>query len=205
MKILLVDDHALFREGLCHILLELDTDVTLLEAHDYDHALAHVSENTDLDLALVDLNLAGKNGFEVLTSITCQHPTIPVVILSESVLRSNIQKSLDLGAMGYISKDTSGAIMLNAIRLILSGEIYTPQNIIKDLKETTHVESHINHSLTRRQLEVLNLIALGHSNKYIANELLLTEGTVKSHITAIFKSLKVHNRTQAVIAAYKTK
>jgi len=129
LKILIVDDHALFREGLCHVLHALEEQVSILEAANYDRALQHVSANSDLDLVLLDLNMPGKDGFTALDTFSKKYPAMPVVILSASNQRSDIQRALDRGAMGYIPKDTTSAVMINALRLILSGGIYVPANM----------------------------------------------------------------------------
>ena len=151
---------------------------------------------------LLDLNMPKIGGFEILENFTKSYPTLPVVIISASNKRSDIQRALALGAMGFISKDTTGDVMLNALKLILSGGIYTPP----DLKQqVTHAEDQTNQTpdLTPRQLDVLKLMVEGHSNKIIAAELALAETTVKMHVTAILNRLAVSNRTQAAMVAEK--
>lgn len=201
MKILIVDDHNLFREGLCHILARMDKEVTILEASNCDSAMQYVSSHPDLDLILLDLNLPGKDGFSALSNLSEKYPALPVVILSASNQRSDMQRALDSGAMGYIPKETSSSIMLNALQIIMSGGIYIPSNMaqLNNVNETDKVATHFN--LTPRQTEVLALLVDGSSNKKIAQELSLTESTVKVHITSIFKAMNVKNRTQAAMAA----
>lgn len=201
MKILVVDDHALFREGLCLVLQELEKPITLLEASDCDQALQYISSNSDLDMVLLDLELPGKDGFEALNCITEQYSSLPVVILSASTQRSNIQRALDSGAMGYIPKSTTSSIMINALKLILAGGIYVPQNMITLDNETSLNKAGNNYGLSPRQVEVLMLLVDGHSNKHIAHELYLSEATIKVHITHILKVLDVKNRTQAAMKA----
>ena len=201
MKILIVDDHSLFREGLSHVLQALEESVIILEAPSCALAIQYVNENTDLDLVLLDLNMPGEDGFSALTSFTQTHPALPVVVLSGSTLRSDMQRALNSGAMGFIPKDTDSTIMLNALRLVLSGGIYMPTSMIQQ-----QVLNHIDNDasiLTPRQLQVLALLVQGHSNKMIASEMDLAEATVKMHITSILKSLGVSNRTQAAMAAEK--
>jgi len=201
MKILVVDDHALFREGLCHVLQGLDDQVTILEASDHDSAIQHLSENPDLDLVLQDLNMPGKDGFMGLDTFSKDYPTIPVVILSASDRRSDIQRALDAGAMGYILKESNSTVMLNALKLVLEGEIYVPQV----MAQHSSPEQHDNNTpdLTPRQLDVLRMMVQGHANKVIAAELDIAEATIKMHVTAIFKCLGVSNRTHAAIVAEK--
>lgn len=201
MKILIVDDHALFREGLCHVLNALDEHVITLQAGNYDSAMHQVTEHTDLDLVLLDLNIPGKNGFETLATFVEKYPALPVVILSSSNQREDIQRSLDSGAVGYIPKDTTSIVMLNALRLILSGGTYVPQ-IMTQVKVDASMTTDANApDLTPRQLQVLCLLIKGDSNKVIARKMDLAEGTIKMHVTSILKCLDVSNRTQAVVAA----
>lgn len=201
LKLLIVDDHALFREGLCHVLRELDEQATILEAPDYERALQHAAANPELDLVLLDLNMPGKDGFTALDSFATRYPTLPVVILSASSLRSDIQRALDAGAMGYIPKDTTSAIMLGALRLILAGGIYIPPNLAQADTPAALDRPRNSTALTPRQLDVLALLVQGISNKDIATRLGLSEGTVKMHVTSIFRELGVSNRTQATLAA----
>jgi len=193
MKILVIDDHALFREGLCYVLRKLEEHICILEASHYEQALELVVKNTDLDLVLLDLDLPGKDGFAMLETISEYYPATPVVIISASGHRADIKRALDVGAMGYIPKSTTSSVMLNAIRLILSGGIYTPSDVADNSTAP----------LTCRQLEVLELMVEGCSNKQIAFRLELAEATVKMHVTNIFKGLGVNNRTQAAMTARK--
>lgn len=201
LKLLIVDDHALFREGLCHVLRELDEQADILEAPDYERALQHAAATPELDLVLLDLNMPGKDGFTALDSFATRYPTLPVVILSASSLRSDIQRALDAGAMGYIPKDTTSAIMLGALRLILAGGIYIPPNLAQADTPAASDRPRNRSALTPRQLDVLALLVQGISNKDIATRLGLSEGTVKMHVTSIFRELGVSNRTQATLAA----
>ena len=203
MKILIVDDHALFRDGLCLVLQELDDQATILDASDYDRAVDLMAENPDMDLVLLDLNMPGKDGFAGLDTFSRHYPTIMVVILSSSNERSDIQRALDAGAMGYIPKESTSSVMLNALKLILAGGIYIPQIMAQ---QDEQIQDGLTASdLTPRQVEVLKLIVQGHSNKVIASDLNVTESTIKMHLTSIFKVLGVSNRTQAVLAAEKMK
>jgi len=200
VKILIIDDHALFREGLSYVLNELDGLIKIYEAPDYNSALMHAKENSDLDLVLLDLNLPGKDGFSVLNLLTERYPALPVIILSASNHASDVERSLDAGAMGYIPKNTTSAVMLSALRLVLSGGIYMPPSITQKQENTQ--DSSIS-GITPRQKQVLELMVQGLSNKIIASQLGLAEGTVKMHVTAILKLFGVSNRTQAVLASEK--
>ena len=199
MKILVVDDHSLFREGLCYVLNELDEQVSILEASGFEQAMQHVAANPDLDLVLLDLNMPGEDGFTALDRFTKTYPAMPVVILSGSIRHSDIKRALDAGAMGYIPKDTTSTVMLNAVRLILSGGIYTPPDMAQQFG-LNQGDDNVP-ALTPRQSQVLAKLIQGHSNKVIASQMNLAEATVKMHVTSIMKSLGVSNRTQAAMAA----
>ena len=126
MNVLIVDDHTLFREGLCHVLKSLDEKVCIFQAADYESALQQAAIHTDLDLVLLDLNMPGKDGLVTLRTFVTKYPALPVVMLSGSRLHTDIQRALDTGAVGYIPKFTSSTDMLNALRQILSGATYVP-------------------------------------------------------------------------------
>lgn len=198
MKILLCDDHALFREGLSHLLAKLDASasIDIIQAESATQAIAVIKQYADIDLILLDLNMPGANGFEGLKCITEYNHIVPVVIISASENTDDIRQALEKGAMGYICKSASSENMLNALRLVLSGEIYVPPAAL-----ATQVRSHTANRLTPRQLDVLNLMDKGCANKQIAWDLSISEETVKMHVSAIFRELEVKNRTQAVIKA----
>lgn len=203
MKILIVDDHALFREGLYHVLQELNEQVNILDASDYDGALEYVSTNPDLDLILLDLNMPGKDGFTALDTFTKQYPAMPIVILSASNQLGDIQRALNAGAMGFIPKESTSTVMLNALKLILAGGIYVPPTMAEQINQNLNQRESIGNNLTPRQLQVLRMVVQGHSNKVIAAELNISEATIKMHVTSILRSLGVSNRTQAAMAAEK--
>jgi len=124
LKILIVDEYLLYREGLHYVLNELGENVIILEAADFKHAVQEISVNPDLDLVLLDLSIQSINGNIALDTITKQYPTIPIVILSVSDINQDIQYSLDAGAIGYILKTSSHTEILKGLRHILSGNIY---------------------------------------------------------------------------------
>ena len=130
MKILIADDHALFREGIIHILQGLDENVISIESSNVEQTLHEVSKNDDLDLLLMDLYMPGQNGFDALAVLTDSHPALPVVVLSASNNPQDMRKTIQMGAMGFIRKDSTSSIMLNALRLVLAGEIYTPSQMM---------------------------------------------------------------------------
>jgi DNA-binding NarL/FixJ family response regulator len=212
MKFLVVDDHVLIREALRGVLHEIEEQATILEAANSVQAMRLVELNPDLAFILLDLGLPDRDGFTVLTELRQRYPAISIVILSASNDRNSVVKALDLGALGFIPKSGQREVMLNALRLVFGGGIYIPPEILArsealpaglpapaaaPLSAPTPADL----GLTARQLEVLALIMRGKSNKAICRALSLAEPTVKNHVTAILKSLKANNRTEAVIAA----
>jgi DNA-binding NarL/FixJ family response regulator len=201
MKILLVDDHALFREGLVHVLQRLAEKVEVLQAADTASALRLAEQHADLALALLDLRLADGSGLDILSELHALQPRTPIVMLSGSELRKDIRLSLSRGARGYITKSSTAQVMLTALQLVLSGGVYIPPAMLDgaDLADDAHhAVRDGDGGMTPRQLDVLSLLAEGQSNKEIARSLDMADGTVRTHVNAIFRVLNVVNRTQAV-------
>lgn len=205
MKILVADDHALFRDGLRYLLGQLGEALELLEAKDGAEALELARAHPELDLVLLDLGMPGIDGLAGLRLLRARCPAVPVVILSGSEEPADVRQALDAGALGFIPKSSTSQVMLSALRLVLSGGMYLPPSYMLErpavrmpLAAASSVESL---GLTPRQLDVLRLLGQGHSNKEIARVLDLAEGTVKLHISAILRALGVDNRTRAVVAA----
>lgn len=205
MKILLADDHDLFRAGLGMVLGELEADTQLLQAASLTDALVCAQAESDLDLALLDLNMPAMNGTAGLQQFRTQFPQVPVVIVSGSDDLADVQAVLNQGASGFIHKSTAPSVMLSALRLVLAGGIYVPPHVMRQeiapAPTAPIARKGWEARLTARQMEVLQLLALGKPNKIIARELDLSEGTVKIHLSAIFRVLDVNNRTEAVLAA----
>lgn len=205
MKILLADDHDLFRAGLGMVLNELGPAIELRQAANLTDAIHCAQAEPDLDLALLDINMPAMDGVVGLQQFRTRFPEIPVVIVSGSDELADVQQMLGHGAAGFIHKSTAPVVMLSALRLVLSGGVYVPlqamgQASAKKASPATQSSGWEN-KLTVRQTEVLHLLALGKPNKLIARELKLSEGTVKIHLSAIFRVLDVNNRTEAVLAA----
>ena len=198
MKILVADDHALFREGLNFLLLELGDDVALHQACNATEATELARAHPDLDLILLDLDMPGLDSFTGLRTLRNRHPDIPVVVVSASEDNQDIRRAMEADASGFIPKSMSGRAMLDILRRILDGETYVPEQA--DGLSFTSAEDPAA-GLTPRQREVLRLMCAGQSNKAIAQTLGMAEGTVKIHVTAILKALNAANRTQAVIMA----
>jgi len=199
MKILIADDHMLFREALRQVVQQLGDDVTVLEASDWHSAVELVKHNPDIMLALVDLKMPGMQEFAGLDAFIKFAETVPVVVVSASESIFDMQRVFDAGATGFIAKNETMDVFLSALRLVLSGGFYVPQKLIQRPVYNEHRQEGVSlFGLTPRQLEVLKVLMQGKSNKEIALELSLSEVTVKVHISAIFKSLNVSNRLQAI-------
>lgn len=210
MRILLVDDHTLFREALLHVLKQFDSTAVVIEAATAREAIRMAAHYHDLDLILLDLALPGLNGLSALPELHELRPTTPLVILSASEDSIDVRQALEAGALGYIPKSSSSHEMITALRLVLAGEVYVPPVMLAALEgleaasvqvTAASVEEGGVEGLTPRQLEVLRLMAQGLSNKGICKRLNVAEGTVKLHVTAVMRALNTCNRTQAVIAA----
>ncbi|OZA14980.1 MAG: hypothetical protein B7X94_00120 [Hydrogenophilales bacterium 17-62-8] len=200
MKVILADDHDLFRGGFSLLFTQLEAGAVVLEADDLAGALKLATEHPDTDLLLLDLDMPGMNGPASIRRVTADHPQLPVIVLSANEARESVQAAIAAGALGFIPKSASPAVMQSAVRLVLSGGVYLPVELIM-----TNVAPNPRHdapvTLTGRQHDVLRLLAAGMSNKQICRELGLGEGTIKVHIAALFRALDVGNRTGAAHAA----
>ena len=208
MKILIADDHALFREGLVHVLASMAANVTVVQARDFDEALRVVAEERGLDLALIDLSMPGMEPYEGLKALRRQAPELPVVVVSALDERHHILKSIDIGARGFIPKSLGSRVLVGALGLVLAGGIYLPPAVIggevvtdAEMPAAAGSPHTADIRLTPRQRDVLVLLTKGLSNKEIARRLSLAEGTVKLHLAAILKTLDVTNRVQAAVKA----
>jgi DNA-binding NarL/FixJ family response regulator len=216
MKLLLVDDHVLFREGVALLLESLLAGDELLQAGTCAEALERLRDHPDIGLVLMDIHLPGTSGLDGIGLIREHFPVIPVVALSSSDDKPTILSAIDAGAMGFIPKSSSSAVLSAALQLVLSKGIYIPPEAF--LRErtgsepshrpaTTPVETAAPYTtpadlgLTARQAEVLFLILQGKSSKAICRDLTLSSSTVKIHTSAALRALNVTTRTQAVIAA----
>jgi DNA-binding NarL/FixJ family response regulator len=197
VKILLIDDHALFRAGMKYVLQELASDVTVTEASNCQHAIVELEKNNDFNLILLDLDMPGISGFACISQIILHAKGCPVVILSADDRHDTIQQTARYGIQGYILKSTDAEEMLPLLKKVLNGQSIIPTNLnssgVRENLEPT--------KLTARQKEILSLIVQGKSNKQIAAILGITEGTTRIHVTTIFKSLNVRSRSEAVYKA----
>ena len=208
-RIIVADDHALVRGGLVQLVKLVEENVEIIESNDFNQTLELLDNDQEVDLLLLDLMMPGMSGVDSIKQICQDHPDVPVIVVSVRENIASIRNALAAGAVGYIPKTSSPDVMMSAIKLVLSGGVYVPPHVlgltssIEDISENQLVDDKIEISkgysnLTQRQREVLDLMALGKSNKEIADELGLTTGTVKMHSSRIFKTLNVQNRTEAV-------
>ena len=201
MKLLIVDDHPVLREGLAALLRQAGPSAEVLQACDAGEGLAIVEVHADLDVVVLDLTMPGMDGLHAISEFGRKRPELPVIVLSSSEDPQDARKALALGALGYVPKSASQRVLLSAIRTVLNGDLYIPPLVLNEPAAEAERQSGLPDSsaarMTARQIEILSMLSKGQPNKTIATTLDLSEKTVKAHITAIFRALNVVNRTQA--------
>ncbi|MGV8891128.1 MAG: response regulator [Pseudomonas sp.] len=207
-KILIADDHPLFREAIHNVISDGFPGSEVMETADLDSALVLTQEHDDLDLILLDLNMPGMHGLNGLINLRNEAPTIPVVIVSAEQDKQVVLQAITYGAVGFITKSSPRVQMTEAIQQILNGNVYLPPDIIRTQKcgsrrmnDAPSFPPELLQALTRKQLLVLERMTKGESNKQIAYTLEIAETTVKAHVSAILRKLNVHNRVQAILSA----
>lgn len=213
-RIVIADDHALIRGGLAILIKTFDPRTIILECNSFEKVLKTLESSDRVDLLLIDLLMPGMESIESIRHICTKWPEVPVVVVSVREEMQVIRQALRAGAVGYIPKASSPEVTVNAIRLVLSGGIYIPPDALEMRLETKNgapskeetsggppvpkqaIASNL--PLTARQIEVLDLIAEGKSNKEIGDELGLTAGTIKMHLSRIYKVLNAKSRTDAL-------
>ena len=218
MKLLLVDDHALFREGVALLLGALEPNMKILEAGSYEEAVEIIGHTPHIDIILMDLQLPGLCGREAIAHLREHHPEIPVVAVSSNEEKGVVLDALDAGAMGFIPKTSSSGILRAALQLVLCKGIYLPPSVFlpdpsrgvafRGMSKPTpfgkvRPVSPESLGLSERQSAVLLRILEGKPAKLISRELGLSASTVKVHTSAVLRALNVTTRTQAVVVASK--
>jgi len=221
LKILVVDDHSLFVEGMFHVLNSFVNKLTFLHASCAKDGLAIAAHHSDIAIVLLDLDLPDVYGLKALEQFKQNFPLLPVVILSASDKQADMCQAMNSGAKGYIHKASKGSVLVSVIKLVLAGGIYIPPSLLGilstfagDPTAPARLESQIDtqyapnsseiySKLTSRQREILNHITSGLSNKEIAYRMDIAESTVKAHVAAVLKVLKVTNRTKAAQSAHR--
>ena len=205
IRVMLADDHILMREGIRQ-LLEFDGSIKIIgEANDGEECLANL-QSLNPQVLLLDINMQGKNGIEVLEEIKNKKIDVKVLILTVHTEIEYLIKAVDIGVDGYILKDSESAELKRAINAVMNGEKYIQPKLIPALNNrliSRDKDKDKIASLTNRELEVLIQVANGLFNKEIATSLNITERTVKNHISNIFKKIDVSDRTQAAVFAIK--
>lgn len=203
--ILIADDHPLVRGALREAVSAVLKSPTVIEAGSFDELVAAFQSDADIDLVLLDLTMPGVQGFSGLLFLRASHPEAPVAVVSGNEDRTVIRRCIELGASGYLPKSLDPSAMKAAIKSVLDGQVFTPDDV--DLSETPDRETSDMvrrlATLTPQQVRVLMMLSTGLLNKQIAYELSVSEATVKAHVSAILQKLDVDSRTQAVIAASK--
>lgn len=206
-RFLIIDDHPLFREALHSAVRMAYPDVDTVEARSIAEAMTLLAEAKPFDLALLDLNMPDVNGFEGLLQLRTRHPRLPVVIVSGHEEPKIISEALSYGAAGFIPKSARKGDLAAAIRTVMDGAIYVPENyeIQPPDPESADRAEMVRRlaKLTPQQLRVLQMLRQGLLNKQIAFELQVGETTVKAHVSEILRKLNVYSRTQAVIEVSK--
>jgi len=204
LRLLLVDDHAMVREGLQPLLRRLGPNVAQYEAQDAENALLLLETEEEFDLILLDIMLPGTNGLSLLGILRKRFPAIPVVVLSALDDLDTINRAMRLGASGYVTKSGDGETLLEGLRRVLAGEVYLPPHLHDKLSVTlsgslgrgrTQADRY---GLTEGQRRVMELLREGKSNREIGDLLGLTEGTVKVHVSKIFRKMGVVSRAEAI-------
>ncbi len=204
-RVLIADDHPLFREALRQVVAATLPDHAVAEASSLDEA-ASVADIGGFDLVLLDINMPGMNGFAGLIHLRNLFPATPIVIVSADEAVETVREAMTLGAWGFIPKSMDGSQMAAAVRRVLAGELFVPVDLAAAGRDRVAVDADFRSgyaALTAQQRKVLEMLVAGKSNKIIAYEMNLAEGTVKSHVSAILHKLKVSSRTQAVLNASK--
>jgi DNA-binding NarL/FixJ family response regulator len=205
IKVVMADDHPLFRGAMRAALTGLDPNAEIIECGDFDAARKALTENEDADIVLLDLAMPGVSGLTGLVKIKAMLPAVPVAIVSATEDVATIRRSLDLGASGYVSKSSTMEQIRKSISAILEGEVVVPPHINLDADDEPEIRDIIARlkTLTRQQSRVLGMLSEGLLNKQIAYELDVSEATVKAHVSAILQKLGVESRTRAVIRLSK--
>ena len=204
-RLVIADDHPLFRDALRQALAGVVSSARIDEAGSFEELTKLLEEDSDVDLVLLDLTMPGISGFSGLIYLRAQYPAIPVVIVSASDDGGTIRQSLDFGASGFIPKRFGVDTLRDAITRVLGGDVWVPADT--DLSSATDPDlARLRDrlvTLTPQQVRVLMMLSEGLLNKQIAYELGVSEATIKAHVSAILQKLGVESRTQAVIAAAK--
>ena len=200
-RIIIADDHPLFRNALCQAVKQVVPDADIMECDSISSLETLLTAQSDVDLILLDLRMPGANGFSGLVLIRRQHPDIPVVVISASDDHMIVQRAIEYGASGFIPKASDLSQIADALQTVMNGSLWLPSVISQNPSNDEHEFAQRLKTLTPQQLRVFMMLTKGLLNKQIAGQVNVSEATVRTHMTAIFRKLGVRNRTQAVLAA----
>lgn len=208
-KLLIVDDHPIFRQAITGIISERFTGSSCIEADSIESAKTYISQHTDIDLVLLDLNMPSTSGLNGLLELRNEYPNLPVVIVSAENEKQQILQTISYGAVGFISKSSSVDTITSSLESIFNGNVCLPSDLIrspiKPQSTATNKDFEIlpekMQLLTRKELMVLKYLTQGEANKYIAYEMNISETTVKSHVSSILKKLGASNRVKVVVGS----
>lgn len=206
MKVLIADDHALFRDGLSMNLEQIDPQAVVFQAGSFSQALKIIDDEKKLDLVIVDLDMPDMPWEEGIAELKKKSGDARFVVVSATEDGKSIRRAMENGVSGYIPKRSDNKIMTGALKLVLDGGIYLPPSILDNGNSGNYQSGEARAKgkmLTNRQSQVLELVAQGMSNKQIAFDMGVSEATVKLHINALLRSIGATNRTQAVVIAQK--
>lgn len=198
-RILIVEDHALVREAMAHTLARLEPGVECVGVKGSDEALPLLEASSDWDLAVIDLMLPDINGFSLLGILAKRYPDLPAIVVSALDDSASVRRAMKAGASGFVSKSSSSEELCRAVRIVLDGGVCTPELGAFSPAQRTGASVGERFGLTVGQLRVLELLGQGKTNREIADLLGLSEGTVKVHVSAIFRALNVKNRSQVLL------
>ncbi|TFJ94325.1 response regulator [Lentibacillus salicampi] len=217
-KIVLIDDHKLFREGVKRI-LEFEPSFEIIAEGDDGNVASKLVRQHKPDVVLMDINMPKVNGVQATTDLVRKYPNTYVIILSIHDDESYVTHALKTGAQGYLLKEMDSDSLIEAIKVVREGGSYlhpkVTHNLVQEYRRlaqenmtTTLTEAGIEyhkplHLLTRRECEVLQLLAEGKSNRGVAERLYISEKTVKNHVSNILQKMNVNDRTQAVVSAIR--
>lgn len=203
-RIIIADDHPLFRDALKLALASSPDPADVEEAGNLDAVIAILDRDSDFDLILLDLRMPGVQGYSGLVLLRAQFPSVPVMVVSASDEPSVVRRCLDLGASGFIPKSLPAESMREAVSAVLAGGVWAPRGLAEGEPDNeAEILSRRLSTLTPQQVRVLMMVREGLLNKQIAHQLNVSEATIKAHVSAILQKLDVGSRTQAVIAVSK--
>jgi len=203
-KVVIADDHPLFRAALKQAIIECIVDTAILETDNFDGLLIHIEQNPHLEIVFLDLHMPGNNGFTGLTQLQNHYPDLVIIMVSSDDNVETMQKAINFGAAAFIPKSADLTTIAQAIETVNEGDVWLPQNITTNENQQTMAQhqrlAQQLTQLTPQQYVVLTQIADGQLNKQIAYDLDIKETTVKKHVSAILLKLEVNNRTLAGLA-----